>query len=236
MAFSSDTPGSRSTGGLESGNLGDGGRIRDALIGTRVTVWGQDSSLRYTWVAHPESWFNEADVLGRTDDELMPRDLAAVVISLKRQVLRSGLRTTTRVHTAVGGGSSDYDLVVSPTYDAEGSIDGITCVSIGVDAGWTQYHYRGLRIDFGGRSVAVDEESVELTSTEFDFLARLAASPGQVVTTEDLLKSVWGVADTTVGTQLVRSMVRNTRAKIGDDPYRPRFIATKRGVGYLLLI
>ena len=100
------------------------------------------------------------------------------------------------------------------------------------------HHDSGVPDLFGayGREVAVDDRDVDLTSTEFDFLSRLAASPGQVVSITDLLKSVWGVDDTSGGTQLVRSMVRNTRAKIGDDPLRPRFIATKRGVGYLLLL
>jgi len=91
----------------------------------------------------------------------------------------------------------------------------------------------GLEIDEPRRSVRVDGVTVELTALEFDLLARLAREPGVVVDRAALLGQVWGdefVADD----HLVDVHVANLRRKLADDPARPRFIETVRGVGYRL--
>lgn len=68
---------------------------------------------------------------------------------------------------------------------------------------------------------------VSLTSTEFDLLARLMASPGQVFSREQLLSSVWGQVDYSGG-RTVDVHIAQVRAKLGD----PNPIRTVRGVGY----
>lgn len=91
----------------------------------------------------------------------------------------------------------------------------------------------GLEIDVGRRTVRVDERPVELTALEFNLLAALARDPGIVIGRQALLDQVWGpefVADD----HLVDVHVANVRRKLGDDPARPRFIETVRGVGYRL--
>jgi DNA-binding response OmpR family regulator len=86
-----------------------------------------------------------------------------------------------------------------------------------------------LELDEGARRLRVDGELVELTTTEFDLLAHLLARPGQVFTREQLLSSVWGIADYS-GTRTVDVHVAQLRAKLGDpDPIR-----TVRGVGYAI--
>jgi DNA-binding response OmpR family regulator len=91
----------------------------------------------------------------------------------------------------------------------------------------------GLDIDESRRTVRVDGTTVELTALEFDVLAVLARDPGVVVRRQAFLDRVWGpefVADD----HLVDVHVANLRRKLGDDPTRPRFIETIRGVGYRL--
>jgi DNA-binding response OmpR family regulator len=91
----------------------------------------------------------------------------------------------------------------------------------------------GLELDEPRRAVRVDGVSVELTALEFDLLAVLARDPGVVVGRQALLDRVWGtefVADD----HLVDVHIGNLRRKLGDDPGRPRFIETVRGVGYRL--
>jgi DNA-binding response OmpR family regulator len=91
----------------------------------------------------------------------------------------------------------------------------------------------GIAVDPARRSVTVDDEQVALTTTEFDILALLARDPGVVVTRQGLLDGVWG--DDFVGDDhLVDVHVGNLRRKLGDDPGRPRFVETVRGVGYRL--
>jgi DNA-binding response OmpR family regulator len=91
----------------------------------------------------------------------------------------------------------------------------------------------GLALDDGRRTVRVDGEPVELTALEFNLLARLAREPGIVVPRQAILDAVWGPGYET-DDHLVDVHVANLRRKLGDDPARPRFVETVRGVGYRL--
>jgi DNA-binding response OmpR family regulator len=71
-----------------------------------------------------------------------------------------------------------------------------------------------------------------MTRKEFDLLAFLAASPGQVFSREDLLERVWGSTEEWQGRSTVTEHVRRVRLKIERDPDSPRWITTIRGVGY----
>src|SRR3990172_5203363 len=91
----------------------------------------------------------------------------------------------------------------------------------------------GFEIDESRRVVRIDGAPVALTSPAFDLLAVLARDPGIVIGRQALLDRVWGpefVADD----HLVDVHIANLRKKLGDDPARPRFIETVRGVGYRL--
>jgi DNA-binding response OmpR family regulator len=77
------------------------------------------------------------------------------------------------------------------------------------------------------RRVEASGRVVLLTSTEFDLLAKLMSSPGQVFTREQLLSSVWGQADYGLG-RTVDVHVAQLRSKLGDASP----IVTSRGVGY----
>jgi two-component system response regulator MtrA len=70
-----------------------------------------------------------------------------------------------------------------------------------------------------------------LTATEFRLLLELARRPGQVLTREVLLERVWDY-DYLGDSHLVEVAIGRLRAKIEDDPARPRLIRTVRGVGY----
>lgn len=89
----------------------------------------------------------------------------------------------------------------------------------------------GLELDVARRIVRVDGASVELTALEFDLLAVLMRDPGVVIGRQVLLDRVWG-ADVIADDHLVDVHVGNLRRKLGDDPGRPRFVETVRGVGY----
>jgi two-component system response regulator MtrA len=86
-----------------------------------------------------------------------------------------------------------------------------------------------LEIDLAGRTVARAGRQIDLTRTEFDLLAELTRSPGQVVDREALLDRVWGY-DYAGGTRTVDVHVAQLRRKLGD----PDTIRTVRGAGYKL--
>lgn len=76
-----------------------------------------------------------------------------------------------------------------------------------------------------------DGASVALTPTETRILQRLMATPGLVVTREELINFAGGyVADTS--NNQVDVYVGRLRRKLGDDSAKPRYIRTIRGSGY----
>ncbi len=94
------------------------------------------------------------------------------------------------------------------------------------------FHHGDLMVDRDTRTVTVRDGVVPMTRKEFDLLAFLVASPGQVFSREDLLERVWGSTEEWQGRSTVTEHVRRVRLKIEPDPDKPRWITTVRGVGY----
>jgi len=88
-----------------------------------------------------------------------------------------------------------------------------------------------LVIDREKRSVLVKGESVNLTAKEFDLLVHFAQNPGRVYTRSQILDLVWGYGEGTYE-HTVNSHINRLRAKIEEDPSKPRFVQTVWGVGY----
>ncbi|MFT8373774.1 MAG: response regulator YycF, partial [Liquorilactobacillus satsumensis] len=77
------------------------------------------------------------------------------------------------------------------------------------------------------------DEKIELTHREFELLYYLAKHIGQVMTREHLLQTVWGY-DYFGDVRTVDVTVRRLREKVEDNPSRPIWLITRRGVGYYL--
>lgn len=76
-------------------------------------------------------------------------------------------------------------------------------------------------------------ENINLTHREFELLSYLAKHLGQVVNRENLLQTVWGY-NYYGDVRTVDVTVRRLREKIEDNPSHPRWLVTRRGVGYYL--
>lgn len=92
--------------------------------------------------------------------------------------------------------------------------------------------YGRLQIDTASREVHRDGTRVELTRREFDLLAFLASAPRQVFTRAQLLSHVWDSSADWQDPATVTVHVGHLRHKLEDDPARPRWLVTVRGVGY----
>jgi len=88
-------------------------------------------------------------------------------------------------------------------------------------------------VDLDRRLVTKAGAAVRLSPKEFDLLARLALSPGKVLTHKELLVGVWGAAHAG-DTQYLRVFIGQLRQKLEDDPAKPVLILTEPGVGYRL--
>ncbi len=95
----------------------------------------------------------------------------------------------------------------------------------------THYARAGLAVDLTAHRVTLQGQAVHLTPTEFNLLARLVRSAGQVVTHRTLLAEVWG-AEFTAHTHYLRLYMGQLRAKLEADPADPQTLLTEPGVGY----
>ncbi len=88
-----------------------------------------------------------------------------------------------------------------------------------------------LEIDLDGYTVTQDGEPIELTPTEFNLLAKLAANPGRAFSRLQLLEASQGNAYEGYE-RTIDAHIKNLRAKIETDPKNPTYIETVFGVGY----
>lgn len=88
-----------------------------------------------------------------------------------------------------------------------------------------------LNINLERYEVRKDGRVLELTLREFELLKFLTQQKGQVFSREILLEKVWGY-EYFGDVRTVDVTVRRLREKLEDDPGKPEYILTKRGVGY----
>ena len=88
-----------------------------------------------------------------------------------------------------------------------------------------------VTLDLPRMRAEVGGTAVELTPTEFQLLATLAARPGRIFTRGQLLDALHGVAFESYE-RAIDSHIKNLRRKVEPDPRRPRYVLTVYGVGY----
>jgi DNA-binding response OmpR family regulator len=90
-----------------------------------------------------------------------------------------------------------------------------------------------LSIDVPARRAWRDGDELDLRAKEFDLLATLAGSAGQVVTRDDLMREVWD-QNWFGSTKTLDVHMAALRRKLGNARSGPGSITTLRGVGYRL--
>jgi two-component system alkaline phosphatase synthesis response regulator PhoP len=88
-----------------------------------------------------------------------------------------------------------------------------------------------LVVDRSRMRASLGDRPVDLTPTEFQLVAALAASPGRVFTRSQLLDVLHGVAFESYE-RAIDAHIKNIRRKLEPDPRRPRYLLTVYGVGY----
>jgi Response regulators consisting of a CheY-like receiver domain and a winged-helix DNA-binding domain len=90
-----------------------------------------------------------------------------------------------------------------------------------------------LFIDTDMYVVYKDGEPLDLTHREYELVYYMARNSGKVMTREHLLQAVWGF-EYFGDVRTVDVTIRRLREKIEDDPSRPEYIMTRRGLGYMM--
>lgn len=90
-----------------------------------------------------------------------------------------------------------------------------------------------VQADFGRQVCTRGGREVPLTAKEFGMLKLLAERPGEPVSREQFLETVWGY-NAFPTTRTVDNQILSLRAKLEPDPANPRHLLTVHGVGYRL--
>ena len=86
-------------------------------------------------------------------------------------------------------------------------------------------------VEAADQEVTVAGEPVKLTPIEYKLLYHLVRNAGNTLTHGTLLAKVWG-REYRDEVDYLRVYVRRLRDKLADDPEKPRYIRTERGLGY----
>ena len=94
----------------------------------------------------------------------------------------------------------------------------------------------GLSINTDSHQVFRDGTPLELTTREYELLTFLASHPNKVYSRIDLMEQVWNYGYVGDDQRTVDVTVRRLREKIETDPANPKYILTRRGVGYYFAV
>ena len=102
---------------------------------------------------------------------------------------------------------------------------------LNVDSDTTSIKHGSITINIDKYEVKKNGKVIDLTLREFELLKFLALQPEKIYSREALLEKVWGY-EYYGDVRTVDVTVRRLREKIEDDPSAPKFVVTRRGVGY----
>ncbi len=89
-----------------------------------------------------------------------------------------------------------------------------------------------VQVDLDAMLVYKDGDPLDLTQREYELVKTLASSRGQAVSRESLMEQVWNYDGYVGDVRAVDVAIRRLREKLEDDPADPKFIVTRRGLGY----
>jgi DNA-binding response OmpR family regulator len=101
----------------------------------------------------------------------------------------------------------------------------------GAMQGQEQFSCRELAMDLNKRKVTLRGHAVSLTPSEYKLLQALISAPGRIFLREELLGTLYPDGEA-VTDRVIDVHIGNLRQKIEDDPSRPQYILTARGLGY----
>lgn len=106
-------------------------RYESVLRGSGVAVFTHDRELRYTSVSGPLFGRDPADILGRRDEDLLPRESRDGAVAAKRSALESGEAKDCEICVIQAGTMRWLDLHIEPLRDG-GGIAGLTCAVVDI--------------------------------------------------------------------------------------------------------
>lgn len=93
---------------------------------------------------------------------------------------------------------------------------------------------KNLVINTNEAKVYKDNEEIVLTAMEYRLLLILLNNRGKVLSRTQLLENIWDIEGDFVEDNTLTVYIKRLRDKIEEDPTKPTFIKTVRGLGYVI--
>lgn len=96
--------------------------------------------------------------------------------------------------------------------------------------------YKNICLDVEKHIASVNENSIELTASEFDLLAYFIQNQQRVIAPKELVRAVrnYDCEDEKEAREIIKWYIHRLRKKIENDPSEPAYLINVRGVGYRL--
>ena len=93
------------------------------------------------------------------------------------------------------------------------------------------FEFDGRTVDFRALELRTSSGTFKLTLMEADLLRYLVLNRGKPVSRKQILQNVWNLPSS-LDTRAIDNFIVRLRRYMEDDPKRPRYLLTVRGVGY----
>lgn len=93
---------------------------------------------------------------------------------------------------------------------------------------------RNLTINTNEAKVYKNDKEIVLTAMEYRLLLILLNNRGNVLSRNQLLENIWDVAGDFVEDNTLTVYIKRLRDKIEEEPTKPEFVKTIRGLGYVI--
>jgi DNA-binding response OmpR family regulator len=218
----------------------DDPRLRNLLIWTlesgqyRVVATADGlSALEAAREVHPDLYVLDVGMPGMDGVEVCRRLRAEQIIS--PILMLTGFGSEEDKVAGLAAGADDYQTKPFGSRELLARVNALLRRSnvYTAESGTDAFVTGELRVDFDQHLAYKADKPVDLTPTEFNILAYLARTPGQVQKSTAILEKVWGPAYRDE-VHLLRVNVARLRRKIENTPSEPTYVLTHQRVGYSL--
>ena len=107
-------------------------RLQAALELAAIAAFDVSLELRYVWAQKPPVGLREADMLGKTAEEIYEPEVAAILTAARKRILQSGTAFRTELRVTRNSATEWVDWIGGPLRDANGKVIGVTNLAIDI--------------------------------------------------------------------------------------------------------
>jgi PAS domain S-box-containing protein len=158
-------------------------------------VFSQDKDMRFTWAHNLSTGLKPENIIGKTDAEIFPPEVAATIIKAKRAAMDTGDSQELETNFDMFGRKRAFYLVVEPLRDDKDAVIGTTSIAVDItERKANEDQLRLLLRELTHRSKnllavihAIARQTASRTRSVEDFLDRFSARLVAIGCSHDLL-------------------------------------------------